>query len=311
LGMAEDRLSDMVSFQAADAVERAQEDARQQALGVYSGPRYPSLAGKDEAPSTEEEDEEVEVSATSMSAAPDELPAFLREEEVATPTPTPAATPTPTPAPAPERPVPTTTTARPQTSEAPVPQQREMPQERPPMDAKPVAPKVQVATGLDSSVGTLGLVGAALLVVVLFIGSAYMGGQRLQAGQQRADVTRAKLYNAIALDEHLVRDMVDLGADGTLLQQRYQQYAIAKEPQKARRALALSRALDSEIKGTRVGSVRARQLEQVVQHIGSARITYTHSVEEWASATRGLVGGLAMTIGFGEPPASDAILPLE
>ena len=105
--------------------------------------------------------------------------------------------------------------------------------------------------------------------------------------------------------------MVELGADGSLLQQRYQQYAVAKEPQKARRALALSRALEQEIQGTRAGSVRARQLEQMVQHIGSARITYTHAVEEWAFATRGLLGGLALTLGFGQPPASDAILPLE
>ena len=158
---------------------------------------------------------------------------------------------------------------------------------------------------------TLGVVGLSLLLVLLFVVSAYMGGQRMQAGQQRAEVTRAKLYAAIALDDNLVRDMGELGADGRLLQQRYQQFVMAKEPEKARRALSLSKALEEQMKGTRTGSVRARQLEQVVQHISSARMTYTYSVEEWAASTQGLFGGVAIAMGFGVPPESNAILPME
>ena len=294
----------MVSFDAADAVERAQEDARQQALGRYSGPRYPSLAGQAEG----EASDEVELSEPLSAGTPEVLPTPPEGENPALPDYILEAAPSVEPAVAQPR-RPSATALKPTPTSASRPQRVEPVSQGP--DAQYAAPSQPTLRGLDSGVGTLALIGAALLVLVLFLGSAYMGGQRLQSGQKRADVTRAKLYSAIALDENLVRDMVELGADGSLLQQRYQQYAVAKEPQKARRALALSRALEQEIQGTRAGSVRARQLEQMVQHIGSARITYTHAVEEWAFATRGLLGGLALTLGFGQPPASDAILPLE
>jgi len=320
LDMSEDGLSAMVSFQAADAVARAQEDARQEALGVYSGPRYPSLATKGE---TEEVPNDAAAAALTTEERPptegdDERPAFLVQHPDVVSEPaqsmegSPAAQPPSVVATsvksAPQsQAVASDPSARPVVASAP----RDPLPQRPMEEVRDSAPMERVANRLDAGVSSLALVAAALVVFVLFLGGAYMGGQRMQGGQQRADVTRAKLYNAIAMDDNLVRDMVELGADGPLLQRRYQQFVIAKEPQKARRALALSRALEMEIQGTRTGSVRARQLEQVVQHIGSARLTYTHSVEAWASSTQGLLGGLAMTLRFGAPPASDAILPLE